>query len=97
MSYENQAGLKASDPFRARVDACATEQALVFKDDARPDIKALANAQLSSGMAASGLLPFICSSPGFGDVTDQSAITDGQLLSAVQTHWPTYAALVFPA
>lgn len=95
MSYANQAALTVNADFQARVSACAVEQANIFKDDGRAEIAALANMVLLSGNA-SGMVPMICGLPGFGDVTDQSAITDGQILSAVQNVWPTYAALVFP-
>jgi len=95
MSYENQARLTFDAAFRDRTLACSKEQALVFVNDGRPDIAALADAVIANSGAAQGLFDLVCVSPGFGDVTDSSTITDGDILSAVQAQWPTYAAAVY--
>ena len=54
MSYANQAALTDDLAFTARVSACAVEQALIFKDDGRPEIAELADMVLSAVWAASG-------------------------------------------
>lgn len=98
MSYANTAALSANPSFIARNRACVTEQALIFKDDGRADIAALAHAVIVDGpTVAANMLPLVCGAPGFGDVTDQSEIDDAMLLSAVQAVWPTYAAAAYPA
>lgn len=97
MSYESRADLATSPEFRERVLACAVEQALVFKDDGRADIAALADSILRATENAGGLVPLVAAAPGFGDALDQSAITDGDILSAVQYAWPVYAEVLYPA
>lgn len=97
MSYANSAVLKMDTVFYGRVDACCTEQAQVFiNDEDDPAVVSLAEAQLRSGMATAGMLPIVCTAPGFGDAADQESIEDGQILAAVQAVWPMYADLVFP-
>ncbi len=92
MAYANSAALRGDAAFFGRLDACCCEQALTYKDDGRADIAALAEDVLVKG--ASGLFPpFICSQPGFGEVTDSADITDGQILAAVQAVWPEVAAM----
>ena len=98
MSYTNQATLTTDPAFVARVGAAITEQALVFKDDGRADIAALAALAIQSpASAAHSMVPLVAAAPGFGDAPDGSAISDPQILSAVQAVWPTYAAVMFPA
>lgn len=97
MTYANQAALGTDPAFTARVGAAITEQALVFKDDGRADIAALADMAIQSPAAAqTGMLPLVAAAPGFGDAADQATITDPQILSAVQAVWPTYAGVMFP-
>jgi hypothetical protein len=82
-----------------------TEQALVFLDDQRPDWVALAMSLLQgdpvTGQSYSRLL---IATPGFdesadnGDGTiDQSAISDGDLLSATQAEYPRMVGLFYDA
>lgn len=97
MSYENSARLGFDPSFRDRTITCCKEQALVFKDDGRPDIAALADSIIRNPSNAQGVVELVCVAPGFGDQTDPSAITDGEILSAVQAQWPTYAAVVYEA
>ena len=97
MSYQNMAALSFDSAFRDRTIACAKEQALIFKDDGRPDMAALADSIIESPSNAQGLVELVCVAPGFGDVTDPATIEDGEILSAVQAQWPTYAAVMFPA
>jgi hypothetical protein len=96
MSYQSRADLAQEPNFRERVTACATEQALVFKDDGRPDIAALADAIILNPVNATGLVPLVASAPDFVDVTDQTTIPDGEILAAVQAQWPVYAGVAYP-
>lgn len=92
MTYANIAALLTDEDFAARLSACCCEQALIYKDDARANFVALATDVLLTGSGAM-FLPFVAGQPGFGDVTDQSEITDGQLLGAVQATWPVVAEM----
>jgi hypothetical protein len=93
MAYQNMAVLSFDSAFRDRVIACAKEQALIFKDDQRPEFHNLAWAIIYSPGNAQGLVDLVCVAPGFGDVTDPSAIDDAEILSAVQANWATYGAV----
>jgi hypothetical protein len=97
MTYQSRADLAADASFRERVTACAVEQALIFKDDGRPDIAALADAIILGPTNAAPLVPLVATSPNFVEVTDQTTIPDAEILAAVQAVWPTYAALAYPA
>jgi len=68
MSYENSAALSFDPGFRDRVITCCKEQALIFKDDGRPDIAALADSIILSPSNASGIVELVCVAPGMGDV-----------------------------
>lgn len=96
MTYQTRADLAQDESFRERVTACATEQALVFKDDGRPDMAALANAVIVNPINATGLVPLVASAPNFVDVDDPSTVADGDILAAVQAVWPVYAGVLYP-
>jgi hypothetical protein len=95
MSYASMAALADDAAFRDRVLTCAKEQALIYKDDGRADIKALADQVIINEANASGLFELVCVAPNFRDVTDPSTTTDGDILAAVQANWPTYAAVLY--
>jgi len=95
MTYATRAALGFDPAFRDRCIACAREQALVFKDDGRDDIAALANAIIESGAAAHPLVDLVVMAPNFVDVEDSSTVADGDILAATQAAWPTYAAVVY--
>jgi hypothetical protein len=105
MSYESQWHLTYDDPFVSRCRACLTNQAAIFKDDARPDFVALANAVMTSDPPS--IFPtwqsLLGAAPGFADAADgpggidSSAIADEEILAAVQGLWPTVAGLYFDA
>jgi hypothetical protein len=96
MSFQTMADLSQDENFRERVTACATQQALIFKDDGRADIAALADAIVISSVNATGLIPLVAVAPNFVDVTDQLTIPDEDILAAVQAQWPVYAAVAYP-
>jgi hypothetical protein len=97
MSYSSRAALSADPGFRSRVTTCCVEQALVFTDDGRPDIAALADAIVLSHANAGPLVDLVAVSPNFVDVEDPATVTDPDILAAVQATWPTYAAIAYPA
>lgn len=92
MSFVNQAALVADQAFQSRGAACVFQQAEIFKDDGRADIAALALRHLQIPVEIGNVWPaFLAAAPGFADQADSSAITDAQILSAVQADWPTVA------
>lgn len=97
MSYSSMAALADDTVFRDRVLTCCTEQALIFKDDGRPDIAGFARAVISSPSNALPLHELVCVAPNFRDVTNGAAVPDGDILAAVQANWPTYAGIAYPA
>ena len=97
MSYASRAALARDPGFISRVVTCSKEQALVFMNDGRPDIAALGDAIVLSSTAALPLVELVAVSPNFVDVTDQTAVPDVEILSAVQAVWPTYAGVAYPA
>jgi hypothetical protein len=90
MSYQAQAELAADQDFGNRVGACAAEQAKTKTDP-------LAEWVLTQpfGFAQVRFLPFIVTEPGFG--APGSAITDAQLLAAVQGTWDEVNTAWLPA
>ena len=102
MSYQDQADLVTDGKFSQRVHACATEQSEIFKDDARPNYVALANAVMKSdGDALGAFVNLTAAAPGIAEKAatdngiDQSQVTDDDLLASVQALWPVVAGLYF--
>jgi hypothetical protein len=104
MSYQSQWALTYDDGFVSRCRAALTNQSVVFKDDTRPDIAALATSVLTAGDPQETLtfVSMLAAAPGFADMVDQgdgtvdsTQISDGDILSAVQAEWPTVAALFY--
>lgn len=103
MSYQAIALLTADQTFGGRSQAAATEQAEVFRNDARPDFVALASDVLRG--AGDVLLAFTriaAAAPGIGDkadngdgTIDQANVTDADLLSLTQGNWQVIAGLYF--
>ena len=96
MSYADQAALDADPDWRTRVETCCFEQAQIFVNDGRADIANLASTVLVS-FVPNTLRQYVSYSPGFADKYasgGQVSITDGDLLSATQTVWPTVAGLL---
>ena len=85
MTYADQAALAADQDFRERLSS-----ALVTEGRARvtdPLGKLIMN---SPQQGVSVFMPFVSSAPGFADKYasgGQSAVTDGDILSAVQASW----------
>lgn len=87
MTYADQAETATDEEFRARVRACATEQALTFVNDDRPEFRDLANLVVQSQFAAEPLVPLVAGKPGI-----TTASGDPDILAAVQNVWPIYGA-----
>ena len=103
MSLQSQAQLAMDPKFQQRVQASATEQANIFKDDGRADFVSLSKTVLRSPMS---VLPtfwnMIAAAPGFdltvdlgNDTIDSSKVADEEILSAIQASWPTIAGLYY--
>ena len=91
MTYQNTADLSADTDYQERLSACLTTEALGRPGDALADQLLRSPAY---GLQAFG--PVVASAPGFGDKYaggGQSAVTDGDLLSAVQASWERIAGL----
>lgn len=103
MSYQAQSVLSTDGEFTCRVTACCTEQAEVFRNDARPSYVALADDVLRGELEATTTFIRICASaPGIADKVDNgdgtitsANVTDADLLSLTQANWPTVADLYF--
>lgn len=109
MSYEVQAALVRDSDFQSRCQSVFTEQALIFKDDGRGDMAALANQLLRNPNALWGgsssvfncFLNILAGSPGFANEVDKpegidsSQISDGELLAGTQAQWPVVAGLYY--
>ena len=105
MSYLSQWQLTYDDGFVSRSRAAITNQSVIFKDDGRADISALAESLLTGAdpQETNTFLSMLGAAPGFaesadnGDGTvDSSQITDEEILAAVQAEYPTVAALFHP-
>jgi hypothetical protein len=96
MSYASMGALADDPGFLTRVTSCASEQALIFKDDARPEFANLATAIIQTPGNARGLFELVCVSPSFREVTDSASVPDADILAAVQSVWPVYGAAVYP-
>jgi hypothetical protein len=97
MTYDSMANLKEDTAFRDRVYVCCMEQALVFQNDGRYSIAALARQIIMAPNYAEGVFQLVVVSPNFKNVMDSTTVPDIEILAAVQQCWPTYAELMFPA
>lgn len=97
MSYEQQTRLRSDGSLQARTSAVVFEQALIFKDDGRLDMAALAKRHLADASEVLTIwMPYMAATPGFADhALDTSQITDADLLAATQAHWPTVASVFY--
>jgi hypothetical protein len=91
MTYQDTAALGADPEYQQRLSACLTTESLGKTDDLSDQILRSA----AYGVATFG--PVVASAPGFGDKYaggGQAAVTDADLLSAVQASWDRVAALL---
>jgi hypothetical protein len=85
MSYATQAELYNSFPFRARLEAAVTKESR-----SRPASTLAADILAYPPKGTQLFLPWVTTEPGF-DVPDEQ-VTDGMLLSAIQSVWPNVEA-----
>jgi hypothetical protein len=106
MSYQSQWKLQNDDAFVSRTRAAISNQSMIFKDDARPDMAAMAEALLRGDVPGQTLafVAMVAAAPGFADTADNgeggvdsSLIPDADILAAVQADYPTVAALYYDA
>jgi hypothetical protein len=103
MSYQAIDSLTNDADFSARNRACATQQAEIFRNDARPDFVAVADEVLrGSAELALAFTRISAAAPGIADKADdgnggidQALVTDADLLSLVQANWQVVASLYF--
>jgi hypothetical protein len=85
MSYTDQAGLNSDPEFNRRTSSALTTEGRAKVND--PLGKLIMNSP-QQGVVV--FMPFLSSAPGFADkyaTGGQEAITDGDILSAVQASW----------
>ena len=103
MSYLAQYQLTYDPAFVYRGRACLINQASVYTNDTRPDIKATADAVFRNAPAQVELVfqELLGNAPGFvdkattADGIDSSLIDDNEILASVQAFWPAVAELFF--
>jgi hypothetical protein len=103
MSYQTQAALTGDPDWIGRCFAAATEQANGYRNDARPDWVALAEAvQRGESDKLSTFVRLDAAAPGVGDqvdngdgTIDQAKVADAELLSATQAVWQVIAPLYY--
>jgi hypothetical protein len=103
MSYQSQAQLEADYWFQQRNRSVCIQQADIYKDDARPDFVALANAVMRDDAGPGATFNRLAAGgPGVADKADigngeidSALVTDGDLLSLTQANWPVVAGLYF--
>lgn len=91
MGYQDVADLATDANFRARLAACLASESVGKTGDGLADL-ILRNPSSGANM----FMPLVSSAPGFGDkyaTGGQEAVTDGDLLSAVQASWAKVTAL----
>ena len=90
MPYEDRATLVTDPVFIGRLNACVTNEAM---PNAQAGDQLGERLMTSWGWGGTIFMPWVSSAPGF-DV-EQSTITDGMLLSAVQASWSQVESLNF--
>jgi hypothetical protein len=91
MSYLDQANLADDSTFQRRLAAALANESAVKTGDDLADLVLRSPTQ-----GANMFMPVVASAPGFSDAYatgGQDAITDGQLLSAIQAGWSRVAGL----
>lgn len=93
MSYLAQNALATFDQyFRGRLSMAIAEQAKIYINDARPEIRLLADQALGNlDSVTTQMLPLVATQPSM-----TSDASDGDILAAVQYLWPTLGARLVP-
>jgi hypothetical protein len=87
VSYLDTAQLTQNPEFQGRVIAAASEQALIFVDDARPEFVIVAQDVIRTATNAYPLVALVAGKPAINQ-----ASTDGDILAALQAVWPVYGS-----
>lgn len=87
MSYLDTWTLTNDAEFQGRVTAAATEQALVFVNDDRPEFSGPASAVILSNANALPFVSLVAAEPAIS-----ADSTDLEILSALQAVWPKYGS-----
>ena len=102
MSFAVIFRLTNDSDFGGRTRACATQQAEIFRDDARPDYVAVANGLLRGKVPLEvTFIRIVAAAPGMAEKAnsagsfDQTRVLDADILAAVQANWPVVAGLHF--
>ena len=89
MTYQESYALSTDYVFQSRITAAATEQALIFINDARPEFNEPARLVIVSPGNATPFFSLVSAQPA---MTAES--TDGDILAALQAVWPQYGAAI---
>jgi len=92
MTYQDTAALVKDPEFIGRVTAAASEQALIFINDARPEFIIVAETVILFPGNAAPLTNLVAGQPGI-----TAASTDGDVLAALQAVWPVYGSSLIAA
>jgi hypothetical protein len=87
MTYLDTYNLSIDLVFQTRITAAATEQAMIFVNDSRPEFVEPARLVVLSAGNAVPFFPLVAGQPGMS-----SESTDGDILAALQAVWPVYGA-----
>jgi hypothetical protein len=87
VTYLDTYNLSLDFGFQSRITAAATEQALIFVNDDRPEFTEPASRIILSSGHAAPFFSLVAAQPGM--TTDS---TDGDILAALQAVWPQYGA-----
>jgi hypothetical protein len=91
MTYSDIAAQVEDPEWQRRLIACGVEQAMVFKDDTRPEFYLYAQTIIADASKALEMRWLVAGAPVVGDQAD-----DPVLLDAVQYAWPIYGAVLVP-
>lgn len=95
MAFQDSANLAQDSNFQARLNSCVVTEAY-----AKPSDEFVDQILRTTGWGGIAFGPTVSVAPGFGDLYasgGQEAITDGDLLAAVQASWDKIAALYLPS
>jgi hypothetical protein len=87
MSYADTYALTNDPAFIGRVQAAASEQALIFVNDERPEFNGPASLVIVSSANAYAFVSLVAAQPAIS-----ADSTDADILAALQAVWPQYGA-----
>jgi hypothetical protein len=87
MTYLDTYNLTLNFEFQSRITAAASEQALIFINDARAEFSEPARLVILATGNAAPFVPLVAGQPAM-----TAEATDGDILAALQAVWPVYGA-----